>query len=472
MNTHHKREQWFLAIDQGGHASRALLYDADGELLDSTYCEIETLEKANNIVEHDAIAFVESVQQVVNELAAKLGEDVIRIQSVGLACQRSSIVCWNKDTGEALSPIISWQDRRTDTDLQRYARYQDLIRDRTGLLLNPHYGASKMRWCLENLPAVEEAKQQGTLIISPVATYLLFHLLEQHPIFVDPANAGRTLLYDYKKGDWCEELLEAFDIDRSILPTCVPSKYDFGSLGLNGHSVNLRVCTGDQSAAVFYSGMPQSDSLYINAGTGAFVQQIRNDLFDDKVDGLLKSIVYADDKNCLYVKEGTVNGAGRALQWYGEKTGRIDYTDHLEKWFAEVESPPMFLNAISGVGSPFWTSFSSRFDRECAVEDGFVAIVESILFLLKSNIRLFDDFARIYVSGGLSNSDTFCQYLASLSGVVVCRQKVQEATSKGLFMLLSGKGGSPEVEQTFSPDENIELNQRYLAWRQEMVKLA
>lgn len=468
---HHKRDQWFLAIDQGGHASRALVYDSEGALIDSTYCEIETLEKPGNIVEHDAKAFVASVRQALEELAGKLGNDLTHIKYAGLACQRSSIVCWNRETGESLSPIISWQDRRTGNDLARYSTHQKLIQNKTGLLLNPHYGASKMRWCLENLPAVTSAERQGTLIISPVASYLLYHLLEQRPIVVDPANAGRTLLYDYKQGNWSDELLTVFGISRATLPACVNSLHDYGSIKLNGHEIDLKLCTGDQSAAVFYSGMPQADSLYINAGTGAFVQQIQDSLFSNNNDGLLKSLVYMDKNQRLYVKEGTVNGAGRALHWYAQKTGHLDYTEHLENWISHYDSPPLFLNAIAGVGSPFWASFDSHFDRKCSVEEGFVAIIESILFLLQSNIHLFSGFQRIYISGGLSNSATFCQYLADLSGVVVCRQKVHEATAKGLFMLSSNTAGSPEIEQEFMPGENTQLNQRFARWQKEMIRI-
>ena len=468
---HHKREQWFVAIDQGGHASRALVYDSGGALIDSAYCEIETLEKPGNIVEHDPVAFVASVKQVLSELAEKLGKNLERIKFGGLACQRSSIVCWNRKTGEALSPIISWQDRRTGSDLEQYSAHLDLINEKTGLLLNPHYGASKMRWCLENLSDVAKAEHEGTLIMSPVASYLLYHLLEQNPTVVDPANAGRTLLYDFKSGDWCKELLNVFGIKKTTLPTCVNSLHDYGSLVLNGQEIDFKLCTGDQSAAVFYSGIPRADSLYINAGTGAFVQQIQDSLFENANTGLLTSIVYKDKNRRLYVKEGTVNGAGRALQWYAEKSGRLDFEKHLENWLNNYDSPPLFLNAIAGVGSPFWASFDSHFDRECGVEEGFVAILESILFLLQSNIHLFNDFKRIYISGGLSNSALFCQHLADLSGVTVCRQKIHEATAKGLFMLLSKTDSSPEIEQEFMPLQNGPLNHRFACWQKEMNRI-
>lgn len=468
---HHKRDQWFLAIDQGGHASRALVYNSNGALVESTYCEIETLEKPGNIVEHDANAFLASVTKVLDELAQKLGKNLTHISSAGLACQRSSIVCWNRENGKALSPVISWQDRRTADDLHRYSAHRELIQNKTGLLLNPHYGASKMRWCLENLPAIADAEHQGALVMSPVASYLLFHLLEQHPIVVDPANAGRTLIYDYKTGNWCDELLTVFGIKENTLPTCVNSIHSYGTIALHGHEIDFKLCTGDQSAAVFYSGMPQPDSLYINAGTGAFVQQIQNSLFDDDKSGLLKSIVFLDENQRLYVREGTVNGAGRALQWYAEKTGCPDYTKHLENWLNDFDSPPLFLNAIAGVGSPFWATFDSHFSRECSTEEGFVAIVESILFLLQSNINLFSHFQRIYISGGLSNSALFCQHLADLSSVVVCRQKVHEATAKGIFMLLSKTESSPEIEKEFIPHENGPLNQRFAYWQKEMRRI-
>jgi glycerol kinase len=338
-------------------------------------------------------------------------------------------------------------------------------------MLNPHYGASKIRWCLENIPGLEASQRERTLVISPVASYLLFHLLDERPVLVDPANAGRTLLFDFRSGDWSEELLKVFEIDDALLPHCVATRFDYGSLTFEGARIPLQICTGDQSAAVFFSGQPRMEDLYVNVGTGAFVQQIRQSFDDDANDGLLKSIVYSDDTQVLIVKEGTVNGAGRALQWYSRICDDADYVPHLETWLRQIENPPLFFNTVSGAGSPYWFTATPRFERECNVDEGFVAIIESIVFLLVTNIRLFSDCERILISGGLSNSDRFCQYMADLSALPVCRQKVHEATAKGLFVLLSGQSATPEIEHIFKPELNTGLEGRFEKWTRVMKQM-
>ncbi len=241
------------------------------------------------------------------------------IAVAGLATQRSTIVCWERSTGRPLADAISWQDRRNAAWLERLRPHEAQVRALTGLVLSPHYGASKLRWCLDHLPAVQRAAHSGDLAAGPLSSFLTARLLAERPFVADPANAARTLLFDPQRLDWSPPLLATFDIAREHLPRCVPTRFEFGAMPFGRGRIPLRACTGDQSAAAYAFGPPLEDAAYVNLGTGAFVQRtvpsgVR------PADGLLLSVLSSDGDGVAYSHEGTVNGAGSAIDWLRVRT--------------------------------------------------------------------------------------------------------------------------------------------------------
>ena len=464
---------YFLTIDQGGHASRAILFDGEGEIILSASHEISTLHPASDRVEHDPQQLIDSIKQSLQSIAEQLGSECQRIQNVGLATQRSSIVCWNRYSGEPLSPVLSWQDRRARQWLEPFAKQSETIHSITGLRLSPHYGASKLRWCLEHLPAVSQAAKTGELTFGPLAAYLLFQLLDEQPLLVDPANASRTLLWDRHRLNWSPELLALFSIPITALPHCVASWYDYGTLRVGDRSLPLQLCTGDQSAALFAHGTPNRESLYINMGTGAFLQHPQDNNTADS-ENLLCSVIYQQGERASYVTEGTVNGAGAALEWARRQFGLQQHELQLAHWLQQNPAPRLFLNAISGLGSPYWRSdLKSRFIGEATIEAKMVAVVESILFLLQVNIEQLSDrepLNKILISGGLSSIDGICQRLADLSGLPVERPANHEATARGIAFLLADRPDWPSKgeQTTFSPQSDPLLQSRFQQWQKAM----
>lgn len=465
----------YLSIDQGGHASRALAFDARGALQASALRDVGARHPQPDWVEQDPEALVTSLQEVVAQAIAALGARAGRIAAAGLATQRSSIVCWDRNTGAALSPVISWQDRRAHEWLAGFAAQADEIHRRTGLRLSAHYGASKLRWCLDNLPAVAAARRAGRLAMGPLASFLLFRLLpEQLPLCADPANAARTLLWNLRTRDWDPWLLELFGIPRAALPRCVPTRHAFGALRAGGRSTPLAIATGDQSAALFALGVPRSDSAYVNIGTGAFIQSV----FErpPEAAGLLAGMVYHDVERSVYVLEGTVNGAGAALAWAEQEWRLQDLEAHLPAWLARDGEVPLFLNGIAGLGAPFWVAqFDSRLIGDGEAWQKAVAVAESVVFLLRVNLDILrasaPDLSRLVVTGGLASLDGLCQRLADLSGLTVYRPAQHEATARGTAYLLAGFPAAwPEEKPgaTFAPRPNPELAERYARWRREM----
>jgi glycerol kinase len=461
-----------LALDQGGHASRALLFDETGREVAAAHVPVATRHE-HSLVEHDPDELARSLRLAIADVCEH-APDARFITAAGLATQRSTIVCWERATAHPLSAAISWQDRRGWRQVEELRPVEREVRALSGLVLSPHYGASKLRWCLDQLPAVRRAAADGSLACGPLSSFLMAKLLDEHPALADPANASRTQLYDPSRGDWADPLLTAFGLPRSCLPTCVPTLHAFGTLRSGDDAWPLRACTGDQSAAVFAAGAPRADTAYVNVGTGAFVQCLAADTATVP-DGLLRSVLFADGRQTLYTLEGTVNGAGSAVDWLRERTG-ID----AERAIASLPGPaavepPIFLNGVGGLGAPYWRhDFESAFVGEGDELARLCAVVESIAFLLCVNLermRTAADLRRIAISGGLARSDHLCSVLAAGSGLVVARMRQCEATARGAAFLAAGcpENWQPvEVEKEFLPAENPALHARFHRWRKAM----
>lgn len=463
----------FLTIDQGGHASRALIFNRQGEILTHESEKVSTANPKEGWVEHDPEEVVLSVERAIKNAVDAVGKRANDIAAAGLSTQRSSIACWDNKTGEALSPIISWQDRRAASWVERFSRHAPTIHQKTGLFLTAHYGASKLKWCLDNLPAVKKAYKKDRLAWGPMASFLIFRLLAQHPLLADPANASRTLLWNLQSLNWDKELLDLFELPNKPLPQCAPTLYYFGDLNVSGQKIPLQIVTGDQSAVLFAYGRPKPETAFINIGTGAFVQRPFK-YYTGGSSRLLTSIVMQDGNELTYALEGTVNGAGSALAKLEEELGvdPAEVKQRLPEWLRDAKSPPLFLNGVSGLGSPFWIpDFESRFIGKGKNWEKIVGVAESIVFLLQVNMgemqKLLSSPEKILISGGLATLDGLCQKLADLSGIPIYRPKECEATARGTAYLLAGQPDEwPEAHpgKWFKPKLEPKLEKRFKQW--------
>ncbi|MDH5778766.1 MAG: FGGY family carbohydrate kinase, partial [Gammaproteobacteria bacterium] len=471
------KHQLFLCIDQGGHASRAIVFNGEGELIAEAYQNISVQHPAADFVEHDAEEMLTSVEQAIDKVFTKLGERSKDIVAAGFAVQRSNVVCWNKTTGQALSPIISWQDRRANDWLQQFKAEAENIHKTTGLFLSPHYGASKLHWCLENIPAVKSALDNNELCFGPMASFFIARLSKEKHFYTDVVNASRTQLWNIKTGDWDHDLLKLFNLPNDCLPECKPTMSDYGHIHIHDQDIPITLLTGDQSAAMFAYGKLQADTAYINTGTGAFISRPSGPL---KIFGrrLLTSVINQDEKSACYVLEGTVNGAGSALHWLNTEHGIADIEAQLPQWLDEITDPPLFLNGVSGLAAPFWLAdFPTSFNRDCSDAEKAVAVIESIVFLLCANAdemkKLSSPPEQIQLTGGIAVLNAFCQTLADVIGLPIYRPTECEATARGTAYLLAQQPQHwPETDpgDWFKPKDNPTLKQRYADWTELMLK--
>jgi glycerol kinase len=462
-----------LAIDQGTHASRALVVDDAGRVLATGEREIGLVRPREGWAEQDGEEAVASIFAAAEQALAALGARKREVARAGLACQRSSAVCWDRVTGKPLSPVFSWQDRRAHAWISSLeAEHGDAVHEKTGLYLSPHYGASKLRWALDHLPPVRAARAAGTLAWGPMESFLVFRLTSERSFAAEPQCAARTQLWNLRSRDWDAELLALFGLPAGFLPASVPTIHAWGTLETSELALPLTAVNGDQSAAVFAFGWPEQDCAYVNIGTSAFVQRAlaRPPLH---VPRQLSGIILADRDVTVSMVEGNVNGAGTALEWLETELGIDNPIERLPAWLERPEPPPLFLNGIAGLGGPFWRAdFASRFAGDGEPWQKAVAVIESIAFLLQANIDHMAPYVpparRMRVSGGVSRLDGLCRRLAAVSGLPVHRRDDPEASARGIAYLALGRPAAWNTaasEEVFPPAPDEALRGRYRRWR-------
>ena len=467
-----------LVLDQGGSSSRALVFDTCGRVLARAQTAVAIRYPGENQVEQDPLELLESLKRCAAGALAELGTRARDCSVAGLCTQRASALAWRRGSREPLSSVLSWQDRRAAAALEALGSQAARIEQLSGLRLSPHYGASKLRWLVEHESAVADAARAGTLCMGPLAGYLAGSLCASAEELVDAVSASRTQLVDLATRTWSEELCAYFGIRREWLPRMAGSQTDFGGLCIGGRELPLRVVTGDQSAAVFASGEPAPRTLLVNLGTGGFVQALMRE--PRRADGLLTSLLPAEERGPRFALEGTINGAGAALEWCASRHGVPFEPARLEAALRSVPAPPLFFNAHAGLAAPFWRPQArSRFSDSAGALEELAAVAESILFLVHAiAVRMqaaLGPLEHVELSGGLARSDALCQRLADLLEIEVWRREETEASARGLAWLCLGTPMEALASRRFVPGERealAERQQRWNAWVQALLREA
>jgi len=494
-----------LAIDQGGQSSRVAVYTVRGEQLHCFSAPCSTSHRRVGeleYIEQDPAIILSGIKNCIEKIHTVLGDNTKHIIAAGFAGQGSSLLCWDNKTGAPLSPVLSWQDVRGDDFLKSILLTHDEARRLSGLRVSPHYGASKIRWCLDNNSQVQAALKNNTLSIGPIVSYIFWHLTGEN--FVDPGHAQRTLLWNLTTNNWDDSLLTLFKIPRTILPKCKWHNSRFGYFHLGNHQIPFIASARDQGASLFSRGLPDKNACYINIGTGAFIQRVANHF--DAPDGLLVSplwlpensssdivefaspICYAeeltDDFNSNYLVkpqqqswyawEATANGAASAITFMQQQTGlRITPEDINTALQLEPAHDCYFLNAVGGLGAPYWrTGLISIFSENLNSHEKILAWLESIIFQISVSVNLMNQLGtaqKIYISGGFSNSDILCQKIADLTQTSVHRNSNADATLQGIACMAAAIPGSWNThiqEDIFTPFANPYLQKNFNRWEQ------
>ena len=468
---------YYLAIDQGTFASRASLFNLQGQLIYQHKQGIKLNRISESHVEQDADEILGSVKSCLSQVFSFL-KTTDKITACGLATQRSSVLAWQSN-GEAISPVLSWQDTRGYAQIKQLAKYDNEIRSLTGLPLSAHYGASKLHYLLQQNK--HNTHPETSLQLSPLVSYLLYHLLDGQPYIIDHANAQRSQLFDLEDLQWSSRLCELFNIPVKLLPQCVPVIRSIERPhGFLRHSnIPVTAINGDQSAAIFADGLPgennnnANETAVINIGTGAFILCLQETCLSSKEQ--LTGIACSAQNNIQYTREATINGAASALKWLEQNEHEKELWRRLPAWLAQINQPPVFINTIGGLASPWWqTDIAPRFiyhnNHQTGLAEKTVAIVESIIFMLCLNLQIIEreqKLTTLKVSGGLAALNGLCQRLASLSGKTVIQTLDSEMTSRGIAWLAADnrqdwQDSTVNIFQPEQPSENLQaLQKRY-----------
>lgn len=472
-----------LVLDQGGHSSRALVFDETGAVVAQASQPVSTVYQQEAHVEQDPEEILASLHHVLDDVSLQLGARCAGIRAAALIAQRSSLLAWDRRTGRPLSPVLSWQDTRNGSWLERVIDGQrDNVRKQTGLFPNAHYGASKVRWLLDHVPAVQEARIAGTLCIAPLASFLQQRLAGSQEPVVDAVIASRSLLTSLGATAWAGNLLSLFSIPETVLPAIKPTLADYGVIHVGSISVPLRLLGGDQSFfSLSHGKLFSADTVFINAGTGAFVQQpLAASAVPDRL--LCAALrIAGDERETVMVAEGTVNAAATALDWFWQQHGVAPFS--ADDWNAAAvqaaQDPsrvPLFCNRVTASGSPDWLSAGvPHFTVDAPVPLQAVAVLESIVFALQRNmdyLAAVRPHRKIVVSGGLSQLEVFCQRLSALVQCPVWRSDDVEACARGAAMQLLPEAAGHPAYREYLPQDNPALRQRYRQWSAMMDQLA
>ncbi len=449
--------RYVLALDQGTTSSRAIVFDESGQPVASAQREFPQHYPEPGWVEHDPQDIWRSQRDVAREAlrsAALKAEDLV---ACGSANHRETTLLWDRQTGEPLHRAIVWQDRRTAAHCAelKAAGAESLVRERTGLVLDPYFSGTKLAWLLDNIPGARGRAERGELAFGTVDTWLAWNLSQSRVHVTDPSNASRTLLFNIHSGDWDEELLRLLRVPRAILPEVYPSAHAFGMIApsILGAAVPITGIAGDQQAALFGQGCHKPGMAKNTYGTGCFMLLHTGGKVVNSRHGLLGTAAAqlghardARDADKEYALEGSVFIAGAVVQWMRDELGFFSASSKVEALAASVlDSGGVYVvPAFAGLGAPHWdpqargavlglTRGSSRAHIARAALESIAYQSAELLEAMQKDAG--ERLSELRVDGGATANDLLMQFQADILGVPVVRPKVTETTALGAAYL-------------------------------------
>ncbi|WP_457444261.1 glycerol kinase GlpK [Roseateles sp. P5_E4] len=447
-----------LALDQGTSSSRALVFGRDGRLLASAQRELPQHFPQPGWVEHDAEEIWTHQVECAREAMAKAG---VKVAAIGITNQRETVVLWDRKTGKPLHKALVWQDRRTAAFCEQLKSQglEPRVRELTGLVLDPYFSATKLRWLLDHVPGARERAARGELAFGTIDSWLLWKLTDGKVHATDASNASRTLIYDIHRGDWSDELLAAFDIPRSLLPEVRPSAGVFGQAAEFG--VPIAGIAGDQQAALFGQAALQPGQAKNTYGTGCFLLMHTGHQARTSTQGLITTRAAQVDATPQYALEGSVFVGGAVVQWLRDGLKAIGGSGEVQALASSVPDAGgvMFVPAFAGLGAPYWrpdargallglTRGTTQAHIARAALESIAFQSAAVLTAMNADVGAAERLTELRVDGGASANDLLMQFQADLLGIPVLRPKVIETTALGAALLAGlGAGVYESTEQ-------------------------
>ena len=483
-----------LSIDQGTTSSRAMLFEKDGTSLFTSQLEFPQIYPESGWVEHDPEAIWDTVLKVTRDAIKHAADHKRQIAGIGITNQRETTVVWERSTGKPVYNAIVWQDRRTAEycrDLKN-AGHETQLTQQTGLLLDPYFSGTKLRWILDHTDTRERA-ERGELAFGTIDSFLLWRLTGGKSHATDATNASRTLLYDIRKSAWDNALLELFEIPQAVLPEVHDSASDFGITDKQviGAAIPVYGIAGDQHAATIGQTCFEPGMVKSTYGTGCFVVLNTGDKIIESGNKLLSTIAYQLNGKPTYAIEGSIFVAGAAVQWLRDSLNIIDTAGETEILAAGLENNQgvYLVPSFTGMGAPYWDPDARGaifgLTRDSGPATFARAALESVCYQTSDLFRAMQDdgaaLSQVRVDGGMVNNNWMAQFLADTLNITVQRPVQTETTALGaaylaglkcgIYTSLDDVVGNWQIDNEFKPSLPDDDRQRLLSdWQQAVQK--
>ena len=482
-------KKYIMALDQGTTSSRAIIFDKDGGIVSLVQREFPQIFPKEGWVEHNPMSIWSTQIAACTEALMKIGGSWDEISCIGITNQRETVVVWDRETGIPVYNAIVWQCRRTAEYCQslKDAGYTDLIRNKTGLLLDPYFSASKIAWILDNVEGAREKAEAGKLCFGTIDTWLIWNLTDGKVHATDYSNASRTMLFNINTLEWDKELLDIFNIPCSMLPVVNPSSHIYGYTDrtILGDEIPIGGVAGDQQAALFGQCCFDSGELKNTYGTGAFLLMNIGDKPMITDSGLVTTIAWGIDGKVNYALEGSVFVCGAAIQWLRDGMRIIESAADCEYYSRKVPDSGgvLVVPAFQGLGAPYWDPYARGIiigiTRATNKYHIIRATVESMAYQTADVIELMETSTGIKieglsVDGGASANDLLLSFQADILGTSVNRPECIETTALGAAYLAGLASGvykstdeikeNRKIAKTFNPEKDN-------SWREERISI-
>ena len=443
-------KNYIMALDQGTTSSRCILFDKAGNICSMAQKEFTQIYPRPGWVEHNPMEIWSSQLAVATEAMAMLGARTEQIAAIGITNQRETTILWDKNTGEPVYNAIVWQCRRTADmiDALKEDGFDQVIRERTGLVPDAYFSASKIAWILQNVPGAREKAERGELLFGTVDTWLIWNLTKGAVHVTDYTNASRTMLFDIRKLCWDQEIMDRFGIPASILPKVCPSSqiYGYTDGAVLGGKIPIAGAAGDQQAALFGQCCFEQGEAKNTYGTGCFLlMNTGADAITSK-SGLLTTIAASVSDKPEYALEGSVFVAGAGIQWLRDSMRMIRSAPQSQEYAeaAEDTAGVYVVPAFAGMGAPYWNQYARGtvvgITRGCTKEHFIRAVLESIAYQTADVLKAMEQDSGLHlkslkVDGGASANDFLMQFQADIVNTLVHRPECIETTALGAAYL-------------------------------------
>lgn len=435
-------EKYILSIDQGTTSSRAILFNHGGNLVAVSQKEIELTYPKDGYVEVNANDIFQSVVDVIRDVLDQTHLTFKNIDSVGITNQRETTIVWSKTTGLPVTNAIVWQSRQSQSICDDHEKDKELIHEKTGLLINPYFSASKIRYILDHIKNGQKRAESGELLFGTVDTWLIYKLTNGKVHATDMTNASRTMLFNINTLEWDDELLKFFNIPRKMLPEVKSCNADFGELSIFDSEVHILGVLGDQQAALFGQTCFKPGESKATYGTGCFMLMNIGEKPVFSKEGLLTTIAWNINGKTIYAFEGSVFVCGTAIKWLRDGIQIINKASDCDVLASKVENTNgvYFVPAFVGLGTPYWDNnvrgsffgITAGTNRNHLV----LATLEAIAFQCKDIFSIMEkesgiNITNLQVDGGVANSDRMLQFQSDILGVKVSKPCCLESTAAG-----------------------------------------